>query len=264
MFASSWMCFAVCSAPPYNRDMSWWCWRERERDPPPIDSGKRTLNVLEDSLYSKHVIILVVTVSGWGVDPIFIYILYLYLHTHIYIYILYIFVSMTLCFLLALGLKTCLSPYEGISVDWHQSATKANVERHGTGLGASWVSLLLPGCHWLDLQNRAKTWAKWWICLGNLKKGCGIMYTSENQCQPNTQGDWVCFSFSTVNYFSYGFVFCRPQVPSLPLDDCFTSCILTYFGLGLVTVTEIMGSHTHTHISTWWGLWFEAGAGKMT
>ena len=29
MSGSSWMCFAVCSAPPYNRDMNWWCWRER-------------------------------------------------------------------------------------------------------------------------------------------------------------------------------------------------------------------------------------------
>ena len=72
--------------------------------------------------------------GGW-IQYLYIYTVFIFTHTHIYI--LYIFVSMTLCFLLALGLKTCLSPYEGISVDWHQSATKANVERHGTGLGAS-------------------------------------------------------------------------------------------------------------------------------
>ena len=29
MSGSSWMCFTVCSAPPYNRDTNWWCWRER-------------------------------------------------------------------------------------------------------------------------------------------------------------------------------------------------------------------------------------------
>ena len=132
-----------------------------------------------------------------------------------------------------------------------QPATKANVERHGAGLDTSWVSLLLPGCHWLDLQNRAKTWAKWWICLGNLKKGCGIMYTPENQCQPHTQGDWICFSFSTVSYFSYGLVFCRPQVPSLPLADCSTSCILTYFIIfwfGFGDCNRFYGfTHTNTH-----------------
>ncbi len=153
MFASSWMCFAVCSAPPYNRDMSWWCWRERERDPPPIDSGKRTLNVLEDSLYSKHVIILVVTVSGWGVDPIFIYIYCIYIYTHTYIYIIHICLYDSM-FFVGPWIENMPFPL------WRHQCWLASVSHQGKCWASwhrSWCFLSIAIVAWLPLVGPAKS-----------------------------------------------------------------------------------------------------------